>query len=122
MHPDLDAIARFDRGTVIVTAPGETSDIVIRVFAPKLGLPEDPVCGTAHRIIVPYWSEQLGRTELHSHQLSPRGGDLWCRLEGETVIISGESRTFLAGVLHLPEFVSPTVPTTSARPARSFEA
>jgi PhzF family phenazine biosynthesis protein len=122
MHPDLDAIARLDRGTLIVTARGETSDIVIRVFAPKLGLPEDPVCGTAHRIIVPYWSEQLGRTELHSHQLSPRGGDLWCRLEGETVVISGESRTFLAGVLHLPELVSPTVPTTSARLARSSEA
>jgi predicted PhzF superfamily epimerase YddE/YHI9 len=119
MRPDLDAIARLDRGTVIVTAPGETSDIVIRVFAPKLGLPEDPVCGTAHRIIVPYWSEQLGRTELHSHQLSPRGGDLWCRLDGETVVISGECKTFLTGILHLPEFVSPTVPTTPARPARS---
>lgn len=102
MNPDLEAVARFDRGTVIVTAPGDTSDFVIRVFAPRLGLPEDPVCGTAHRIIAPYWGEQLGRTEMHSHQLSPRGGHLWCRLEGGTVIVSGESRTFLSGILHLP--------------------
>ncbi|MCB1500205.1 MAG: PhzF family phenazine biosynthesis protein [Bauldia sp.] len=102
MHPDLDAIARLDRGTVIATARGEASDIVIRVFAPKLGLPEDPVCGTAHRIIVPYWSEQLGRTSIHSRQMSPRGGDLWCRLDGDNVVISGESKAFLAGALDLP--------------------
>lgn len=102
MQPDLDAIARLDRGTVIVTAPGDASDIVIRVFAPKLGLPEDPVCGTAHRIIVPYWSKHLGRTRIHSRQLSPRGGDLWCHLDGGNVVISGESKTFLEGVLNLP--------------------
>jgi predicted PhzF superfamily epimerase YddE/YHI9 len=75
---------------------------VIRVFAPKLGLPEDPVCGTAHRIIVPYWSEQFGKKELHSRQLSPRGGDLWCRLENDRVIISGEAVTFLSGFVELP--------------------
>jgi len=102
IRPDLDAIARLDRGTVIVTAPGDVSDIVIRVFAPKLGLPEDPVCGTAHRIIVPYWARRLGRTEIHSRQLSPRGGDLWCRLDGDSVVISGESKTFLAGTIELP--------------------
>ena len=112
MNPDLDAIARFDRSTVIVTAPGDTSDFVIRVFAPKVGLPEDPVCGTAHRIIAPYWGEQLGRTEMHSHQLSPRGGHLWCRLAGETVVVSGDSTTFLAGSLRLPEMSS--APATAA--------
>ena len=98
MQPDIDAIAGFDRGAIIATAPGDTSDIVIRVFAPKLGLPEDPVCGTAHRILAPYWAARLGRTELHSRQLSARGGDLYCRIEGDTVSISGESRTFLAGI------------------------
>ena len=103
IRPDLDAITRLDRGTVIVTAPATESDLVIRVFAPKLGLPEDPVCGTAHRIIVPYWAERLNRTELHSRQLSPRGGDLWCRLEGDQVVISGESCTFLTGSVELPE-------------------
>ena len=68
--PTWSAIARLDRGAVIATAPGESSDFVIRVFAPKLGLPEDPVCGTAHRIIVPYWADRLKRSELHSRQLS----------------------------------------------------
>ncbi len=103
LRPDMEAIAGLDRGSVIVTAPGIVSDIVIRVFAPKLGLPEDPVCGTAHRIIVPYWSSRLQRRELHSRQLSPRGGDLWCRLEENTVVISGESTTFLSGTVELPE-------------------
>lgn len=103
LDPDLDAIARLDRDTVIATAPGDTSDIVIRVFAPKLGLPEDPVCGTAHRIIIPYWADRLGHGELHSRQLSARGGDLWCRVDGDRVIISGEAVTFLSGSIELPD-------------------
>ncbi|MEP0322669.1 PhzF family phenazine biosynthesis protein [Bauldia litoralis] len=101
MDPDLDAIAQLDRGSLIVTAPGDSSDIVIRVFAPKQGLPEDPVCGTAHRIIVPYWSKRLGKSELHSLQLSPRRGDLWCRLADDTVVISGETHRFLKGSIDL---------------------
>ncbi len=103
LDPDMRALEGLDRGAVIATAPGETSDFVIRVFAPKVGLPEDPVCGTAHRIIVPYWAERFKRDTLHSRQLSPRGGDLWCRLEGDRVIISGESATFLSGFLELPD-------------------
>jgi predicted PhzF superfamily epimerase YddE/YHI9 len=103
MQPDMEAVARLERGTVIVTAPGEETDIVLRAFAPKLGLPEDPVCGTAHRIIVPYWAKRFKRAELHSRQLSPRGGDLWCRLEGDRVIIAGESVTFLSGSVELPD-------------------
>jgi PhzF family phenazine biosynthesis protein len=103
LRPDMTAIAGFDRGAVIATAPGDRSDIVIRVFAPKLGLPEDPVCGTAHRILVPYWATRLGRDRLHSRQLSPRGGDLYCRLEDDRVTIGGQSRTFLEGVVELPD-------------------
>jgi predicted PhzF superfamily epimerase YddE/YHI9 len=102
LDPDMTAIGGLDRGAVIATARGSDADVVIRVFAPKLGLPEDPVCGTAHRIIVPYWAERLKRREIHSRQLSPRGGDLWCRLEGDQVIISGESMTFLEGSVELP--------------------
>lgn len=101
IDPDMQALARLDRGAVIVTAPGDKSDFVLRVFAPKLGLPEDPVCGTAHRIIVPYWAEQFKRQTLHSRQLSPRGGDLWCRLDGDRVVISGDSLTFLSGYVEL---------------------
>jgi predicted PhzF superfamily epimerase YddE/YHI9 len=103
LRPDMAAIAGFDRGAIIATAPGDRSDIVIRVFAPKLGLPEDPVCGTAHRILAPYWAPRLGRDLLHSRQLSPRGGDLYCRLEDDRVTIGGHSRTFLEGVIELPD-------------------
>jgi PhzF family phenazine biosynthesis protein len=103
LDPDMQALARLDRGAVIATAPGEKSDFVVRVFAPKLGLPEDPVCGTAHRIIVPYWAGRFKRQALHSRQLSPRGGDLWCRHEGDRVVISGDSLTFLSGFVDLPD-------------------
>jgi PhzF family phenazine biosynthesis protein len=102
LSPDLAAIERLDRGALIATAPGHESDIVLRVFAPKIGLPEDPVCGTAHRILIPYWAERLGKRDLHSRQLSPRGGDLWCRLGKDHVVIAGRACTFLAGFLELP--------------------
>lgn len=103
MVPDMAALARLDRNAVIVTAPGIGSDIAVRVFAPKVGLPEDPVCGTAHRIIVPYWSQRLGRNHLHSRHLSPRGGDLWCEIDGATVAIAGQTYRFLDGELSLPD-------------------
>jgi PhzF family phenazine biosynthesis protein len=103
MRPDLTRVSAFDRNAVIATAPGgEASDIVIRVFAPKVGLPEDPVCGTAHRIIVPYWAERLGRRMIHSRQLSPRGGDLWCEDKGGMVVIAGEASLVIDGTIRLP--------------------
>jgi PhzF family phenazine biosynthesis protein len=104
MRPDLARVEAFDRSAVIATAPGGGgSDIVIRVFAPKVGLPEDPVCGTAHRIIVPYWAEKMGKTRIHSRQLSPRGGDLWCEDKGETVVIAGETSLVIDGTIRLPD-------------------
>jgi predicted PhzF superfamily epimerase YddE/YHI9 len=104
MRPDLARVSDFDRNAVIATALGDVvSDIVIRVFAPNVGLPEDPVCGTAHRIIVPYWAERIGKTKIHSRQLSPRGGDLWCEDRGETVVIGGESSLVIDGTIRLPE-------------------
>ena len=103
LAPDMAALATLDRDAVIVTAPGAPgiSDIAIRVFAPKVGLPEDPVCGTAHRIIVPYWAERLGRPDLHSRHHSPRGGDLWCHTDGGTVTIAGTTCRVLEGRLLL---------------------
>jgi predicted PhzF superfamily epimerase YddE/YHI9 len=104
MRPDLARVSAFDRGAVIATAPGgATSDIVLRVFAPNVGLPEDPVCGTAHRIIAPYWAEKMGKTRIHSRQLSSRGGDLWCEVKGESVIIGGETSLIIDGTIRLPE-------------------
>lgn len=90
LEPDLAQVAALDRSAVIATAPGTSSDIVIRVFAPAVGLPEDPVCGTAHRIITPYWAPLLGKSEIHSRHLSKRGGDLWCKHTGANVEIAGE--------------------------------
>ncbi len=103
LQPDLLRVAELDRNTLIVTAKGLASDIVIRVFAPRVGLPEDPVCGTAHRIIVPYWSDLLGKAAMHSRHLSARGGDLWCTVNGGTVTIAGASITAFEGTLHLPD-------------------
>ena len=103
LEPDLSSIAGFDRNALIVTSRGEKSDIAIRVFAPRVGLPEDPVCGTAHRIIVPYWANHLGKPAVHSRQLSRRGGDLWCSYAGNEVTISGPSVTSFEGVLHIPD-------------------
>ena len=104
MRPDQGRVSAFDRSAVIATAPGGTaSDIVIRVFAPTVGLPEDPVCGTAHRIVVPYWAERLGKTRIYSRQLSPRGGDLWCEDKGATVVIAGETNLVLDGTIRLPD-------------------
>jgi PhzF family phenazine biosynthesis protein len=103
MRPDLARVSAFDRNAVIATAPGgAASDIVIRVFAPKVGLPEDPVCGTAHRIIVPYWARTLGKAKIHSRQLSERGGDLWCEDKGECVAIAGETCLVIEGTIRLP--------------------
>lgn len=104
MHPDLARVSAFDRTAMIATAPGDSScDIVIRVFAPKAGLPEDPVCGTAHRVIVPYWAAKLGKAKLHSRQLSARGGDLWCEDKGDHVAIAGQTCLVLEGAIRLPK-------------------
>jgi predicted PhzF superfamily epimerase YddE/YHI9 len=102
IDPDMTQVAALDRSAVIATAPGKDSDIVIRVFAPAVGLPEDPVCGTAHRIIAPYWAQRLGKSEIHSRQLSKRGGDLWCKLIGANVEIAGESIQAFEANLELP--------------------
>ncbi len=102
LDPDLAQVAALDRSAVIATAPGNDSDIVIRVFAPAVGLPEDPVCGTAHRIITPYWAPLLGKTEIHSRHLSKRGGDLWCKLAGANVEIAGEGIQAFEATLELP--------------------
>jgi PhzF family phenazine biosynthesis protein len=101
--PDLARIARLRADTVIATASAADADFAIRVFAPKLNLPEDPVCGTAHRILVPLWAERLNRSALVSRQLSRRGGKLYCRVEGNIVTIGGEANLFIDGTVALPD-------------------
>ncbi len=99
LAPDLAAVARLDCFAVIVTAPGSESDFVSRFFAPAAGIPEDPVTGSAHSTLVPYWSRRLGKKELYARQLSERGGELWCHDEGERVVIGGRAVSYLAGTI-----------------------
>ena len=103
LTPDLQALAQLDGRGVIVTAPGEQVDVVSRFFAPRIGIPEDPVTGSAHCSLVPYWTQRLGRLTLHARQLSARGGSLHCRMSGGRVLISGRVERFLRGTLQLPD-------------------
>jgi predicted PhzF superfamily epimerase YddE/YHI9 len=75
---------------------------VSRFFAPALGIPEDPVTGAAHCVLVPYWAERLGIEELHARQVSARGGELFCRLKGDRVRLSGEAVLYLEGKILVP--------------------
>jgi predicted PhzF superfamily epimerase YddE/YHI9 len=86
---------------VIVTAPGRGADFVSRFFAPRAGVPEDPVTGSAHCTLVPYWSERLGKKRLHAFQVSRRGGELFCEDRGERVGIAGHAVLVLEGTLRL---------------------
>lgn len=97
LAPDFSALARFPGQGVIVTAEGVGCDFVSRYFVPKLGIPEDPVTGSAHCTLVPFWAEQLGRTELAARQVSARGGELDCRLVGNRVRIAGRCALYLEG-------------------------
>jgi predicted PhzF superfamily epimerase YddE/YHI9 len=81
----------------MITAPGIDVDFVSRFFAPGEGINEDPVTGSAHRTLIPYWSEQLGKRKLEARQLSKRGGDLLCEYAGERVKISGQAVHYLTG-------------------------
>ena len=106
LAPDLQALEQLDGRGVIVTAPGEHVDLVSRFFAPKIGIPEDPVTGSAHCSLVPYWAQRLGKQSLHAHQLSARGGTLHCQMHGTRVQLSGRVVPFLRGTLHLPDSVT----------------
>jgi PhzF family phenazine biosynthesis protein len=95
--PDFFALSKMDTVGVIVTAPGKDVDFVSRFFAPGAGIPEDPVTGSAHCNLIPYWAEKLGKDKLHAYQLSARKGELWCELKGERVLMSGNAVTYLRG-------------------------
>jgi PhzF family phenazine biosynthesis protein len=101
LSPDHVALAKLKPGRCIVTAPGDESgvDFVSRFFAPDAGIPEDPVTGSAHCMLTPYWAGRLGKKHLHAKQASRRGGELWCTLDGERVRIAGHAVTYLRGKL-----------------------
>ena len=97
LQPDLQIITNHGERGVIATAKGDIVDFVSRFFAPQAGINEDPVTGSAHTTIVPYWADKLGKTKLHAYQLSPRKGELWCELKGDRVLMSGKAVTYLKG-------------------------
>lgn len=101
IQPDLRLVAKLKARGVIITSKGDHVDFVSRFFAPQSGIDEDPVTGSAHTTLTPYWAKQLGKKELSALQLSHRGGKLSCRLSGDCVQITGSARTYLAGTIFL---------------------
>jgi len=100
LEPDFAALAKTECFAVIATARGEDGvDFVSRFFAPAQGIPEDPVTGSAHCTLTPYWAKRLGKTELEARQLSPRGGALHCTLNGDRVGIAGKAVLYLEGTI-----------------------
>jgi len=97
LRPDFGRLAALELFGVIVTAPGAEADFVSRYFAPREGVPEDPVTGSAHCTLVPYWSRRLGQAVLRARQVSARGGELFCEDRGARVRIAGRAVTYLDG-------------------------
>lgn len=97
LAPDMPALGKVNSFAVIVTAPGRDCDFVSRFFAPAAGIPEDPVTGSAHSTLIPYWSARLGKKNLFARQISARGGELWCEDRGSRVGIGGHAVKYLEG-------------------------
>ncbi|WP_100639870.1 PhzF family phenazine biosynthesis protein [Marinobacter salexigens] len=100
-QPDLRLLKQLGNMGLIITAPGEQVDFVSRYFAPGSGIDEDPVTGSIHSVLVPYWAEKLGKTKLVARQLSTRGGELRCELKGDRVAIAGQAAFYMEGMVHL---------------------
>lgn len=105
LKPDLDKVRALKGALMQVTAPGTGTefDCISRSFAPKMEVPEDPVCGSGHCHIIPYWAGRLGKTELVARQASPRGGTLYCRMEGDRVALAGRTALYARSELMLEE-------------------
>jgi len=101
LDPDIDLIAKAHRHGVIFTSRGNEVDFVSRCFFPNSGIDEDPVTGSAHTILTPYWAEKLVKMRLKARQLSKRGGELDCELIGDRVEISGKAVTYLVGEIEV---------------------
>lgn len=102
LAPDMSKLMAVDCRGVIVTAPGKDCDFVSRFFAPRAGIPEDPVTGSAHTALIPYWSQRLGKRKLFARQISQRGGELWCEDRGARVGIGGRAVKYLEGQITVP--------------------
>ncbi len=104
LRPDFSRLAAAKEFfAVIATAPGDECDFVSRFFAPLQGIPEDPVTGSAHCELIPYWAEKLGRSKLRARQISSRGGELFCEMAGDRVRIGGHAALYLRGEISLSQ-------------------
>jgi PhzF family phenazine biosynthesis protein len=101
LEPEMAKVAALPGFGVTATAPGTDCDFVSRFFVPKVGVPEDPVTGSAHCTLIPYWAERLGKTDLFARQISKRGGQLWCRHRGDRVVIAGTCTPYLEGWIEI---------------------
>ncbi len=115
LRADVAAIATLNTA-VIVTAPGDDCDFVSRYFAPNFGIPEDPVTGSIHCALIPYWSERLKKERLHARQLSTRGGELFCENRGDRVGIGGSAVTYLVGEIYIPQVSAGVDHTAGMKP------
>jgi PhzF family phenazine biosynthesis protein len=105
IEPDFEALSDVlhtaDCLGMIITAPGKNSDFVSRFFAPLAGINEDPVTGSAHTLLIPFWAERLGKEKMHAYQVSRRRGELFCELKGDRVLIGGKAVTYLKGEIEI---------------------
>ena len=101
LNPDFRKLKEIEARGIIITAPGNDVDFVSRFFAPYAGIDEDPVTGSAHTTLTPYWTERLDKNELTAKQISQRGGELTCIMNGDRVLISGEAKTYLVGEIFI---------------------
>lgn len=105
LSPDLEKLKRLDGLLLQVTAKvdGKEYDCISRSFAPKMSVAEDPVCGSGHCHIIPYWAKELSRDRLTAYQASPRGGVLYCRMDGNRVIMAGKAALYSQAELYIPD-------------------
>ena len=101
INPDLEKLKKIDFPSVVITSLGDNSDFVSRNFAPKLGIPEDPVTGSSHCELIPYWSNKINKKEMIALQVSERGGKIYCTYKDSRVLLGGEAVTFLRGEIDL---------------------
>lgn len=101
LKPDMAKLVEIYGLGLIATAPGNDCDFVSRFFAPKHNIPEDPVTGSAHTTLIPYWAKKLGKTEMFARQVSARGGAIWCQHRGDRVTIAGKCAPYLDGWIEL---------------------
>jgi len=100
-EPDMHRLAELPYDEIIITAKGDTSDLVSRLFAPRIGIPEDPVTGSIHCSLIPYWAKELGKDKMFARQLSKRGGELFCESAGDRVKIGGNAVLYLKGEINI---------------------